>query len=134
MMALKVVGAIIGVCLTGFVVLMIVVSNHPGPHEYDFKERLRSGLKDPGSADIRAGRLHQHGLAYSYCGEVNAKNSFGGYVGFRRFIVGDVAMVEEATPTATFLDLWAHLCVGTQRLDEMPEAVRTLARPLVALP
>jgi hypothetical protein len=46
-------------------------------------------LKDPDSARFRNQK--------SVCGEVNAKNSYGGYVGFRRFIaVGKGVMLEKA--------------------------------------
>lgn len=43
------------------------------------KNAVSSILKDPNSAEFR----NQIGS----CGEVNSKNSFGGYVGFTRFIV-----------------------------------------------
>jgi len=49
------------------------------------REFVGGVLKDPGSAEFR----NQHGL----CGEVNSKNSFGGYVGFRRFIAATKEMV-----------------------------------------
>lgn len=42
------------------------------------KEFVSGVLKDPDSAEFR----NQRG----FCGEVNSKNSFGGYVGFKRFI------------------------------------------------
>ena len=45
-------------------------------------------LKDPESARFRAMREVKYldGFGTKVCGEVNAKNSFGGYVGFRRFM------------------------------------------------
>lgn len=49
------------------------------------REFVGGVLKDPGSAEFR----NQRGL----CGEVNSKNSFGGYVGFRRFIAASKEMV-----------------------------------------
>lgn len=49
------------------------------------REFVAGVLKDPGSAEFR----NQRGL----CGEVNSKNSFGGYVGFRRFIAATKEMV-----------------------------------------
>lgn len=49
------------------------------------REFVGGVLKDPGSAEFR----NQHGL----CGEVNSTNSFGGYVGFRRFIAATKEMV-----------------------------------------
>ena len=45
-----------------------------------------SGLKDPGSAqfDDVAATLLSDGTTY-ICGKVNAKNSYGGYIGFKPF-------------------------------------------------
>ncbi len=54
------------------------------------KEGAKSGLKDPDSAKFRnlyevAGMKDDSGN-HAVCGEVNAKNSYGGYVGYRRFM------------------------------------------------
>lgn len=49
------------------------------------REFVGGVLKDPGSAEFR----NQRGL----CGEVNSKNSLGGYVGFKRFIAATKEMV-----------------------------------------
>ena len=54
----------------------------------DVKAVLRlvgAQLRDPVSAQIRG--LKQSGPGY-YCGYVNAKTTFGGYAGFRAFVVG----------------------------------------------
>lgn len=42
---------------------------------------VSNSLKDPDSAKFRAVRVKWD----TVCGEVNAKNSYGGYVGYRRF-------------------------------------------------
>lgn len=50
---------------------------------------VRANLKDPDSADFRSefvSKLSNGALVL--CGEVNAKNSFGGFTGFKRFIAG----------------------------------------------
>ncbi len=64
-------------------------------------EAVRSGMKDPGSAQFR-NVVHYHGVAltpkgdkvsmgvHSACGQVNAKNSFGAYVGFVDFVASEV--------------------------------------------
>lgn len=49
------------------------------------RDFVSKNLKDPGSAEFR----NQSRL----CGEVNAKNSFGGYTGFRRFMAANENMV-----------------------------------------
>jgi hypothetical protein len=60
-------------------------------------------LKDPMSAQYR--NLHQysgHGDKAVYCGEVNSKNSFGGYTGFEMFIVdgnSETTLIGQYSPT-----------------------------------
>lgn len=51
------------------------------------QEAIKRKLKDSSSAEFR----NMKGI----CGEVNAKNGFGGYVGFKRYIAsGDIAVIE----------------------------------------
>lgn len=63
-------------------------------------------LKDPDSAEFR----NQSRL----CGEVNAKNSFGGYIGFRRFIAANENMVviqgDGRMDAADFDQVWKQSC------------------------
>ncbi|MDX8121593.1 hypothetical protein SKZ59_07420 [Janthinobacterium sp. GMG2] len=47
------------------------------------REPVRAIAKDPGSAQFKAERLTSNGW---HCGEMNAKNDYGAYVGFKRFI------------------------------------------------
>lgn len=47
------------------------------------REPMISLLKDPSSAQTRNERITRVGVL---CGEVNAKNSMGGYVGFKKYI------------------------------------------------
>jgi hypothetical protein len=49
------------------------------------KNDILESMKDPNSAQFR--RIVTNGVAV--CGEVNAKNSMGGYVGFKKFINWD---------------------------------------------
>lgn len=46
---------------------------------------VANGLKDPDSAKFRNVKVKWGNV----CGEVNAKNSYGGYVGYRRFYAID---------------------------------------------
>lgn len=46
------------------------------------KDRVTRDLKDPDSAKFRGVKAFPNGVV---CGEVNAKNSFGAYTGFRAF-------------------------------------------------
>lgn len=56
---------------------------------------LSAKLKDPGSLQIRnvvAKGVSPDPSKWALCGEYNAKNGFGGYVGFQRFaVIGDKA-------------------------------------------
>lgn len=58
------------------------------------KEKAANSLKDPASAQFRNLFAISRGTGDDkVCGEINAKNSYGGYVGFRMFYVssdGDV--------------------------------------------
>ncbi len=57
------------------------------------QEKLILRMKDPSSAQFRNVKLNFHGDAL--CGEVNARNGFGGYNGFKHFVVTqDGAYVE----------------------------------------
>ena len=72
------------------------------------REQVTAKLKDPGSAQFR----NQKG----FCGEVNAKNSFGGYGGFTRFIAaGKDMVVMENDPIlerGAFESAWREFCEG----------------------
>jgi hypothetical protein len=50
------------------------------------EEAVRNSLKDPDSAMFRGITVYRDGMV---CGQVNAKNSMGGYVGFKLFMVRD---------------------------------------------
>ncbi|MDX9707138.1 MAG: hypothetical protein RBT86_06110 [Azospira sp.] len=51
-------------------------------------KKVRYGMKDPDSAQFRNVRIQLHAMSEDkiICGEVNGKNSYGGYVGFVKFI------------------------------------------------
>jgi hypothetical protein len=75
------------------------------------KDHLLRRLKDPGSAQFRGVHVSHRAGAPVLCGEINSKNSFGGYTGFERFAgAGNViAMQSEMTP-AEFEKFWAQSC------------------------
>ncbi|MET0917632.1 MAG: hypothetical protein ABWY07_04305 [Burkholderiales bacterium] len=91
----------------------------------DAKASLVRAYKDPGSAQFRDTyviRWNDHGReVYSLCGEVNAKNSYGAYVGFRPFFV-DMLPSGELSPSSalnvnpTMKERFAiDLCTGKLR-------------------
>lgn len=65
--------------------------------------RVRAGiistLKDPASATFRQERLRGD----TVCGEVNSRNSLGGYVGFKRYVSTPMRSATEETGTLHWL-------------------------------
>ena len=51
----------------------------------EIKEEVGALLKDPSSVQIRNVRIAEGPKGRFYCGEVNGKNAFGAYAGFRKF-------------------------------------------------
>ncbi|MCC3256150.1 hypothetical protein [Xanthomonas campestris] len=71
---------------------------------------VRRELKDPDSAqfkDVRANYTEEFGVVA--CGLVNAKNEFGGYKGFRRFVFGDGRVILEGR--GNVVGAWAGACL-----------------------
>ncbi|WP_156189126.1 hypothetical protein [Acinetobacter indicus] len=70
----------------------------------DSRIALKNYLKDPDSAEIR----NHNGN----CGEVNSKNSFGGYTGFKRFIASSaiVAVEGDNMDSDEFQKAWEQVC------------------------
>ena len=70
------------------------------------REFVTGVLKDPGSAEFRDQR--------GFCGQVNSKNSFGGYVGFKRFIAASEEMVvfagDDRMTSSDFEQAWSKFC------------------------
>jgi hypothetical protein len=52
------------------------------------QDRVRASLKDPDSAKFQDLRVVDYAGGKVVCGEVNAKNSYGGYVGYKQFAAG----------------------------------------------
>lgn len=85
-----------------------IVKSHDG---------IRARMKDPDSAEFRNSRFYSGGPAPAVCGEVNAKNSFGGFTGFERFIASgeDTAFVASDSTPSEFQTAWDQLCVSADR-------------------
>jgi hypothetical protein len=80
------------------------------------KDTIRGRLRDPGSAEFRNLRFYSGGDVPVTCGEVNAKNAFGGYTGFERFIAAgpntDLAFTASDFAAGDSIDnVWDRLCV-----------------------
>lgn len=81
---------------------------------WEAKQALEAALRDSGSAKYGEVAAFQHGESYIFCGRVNAKNAFGGYTGFQRFI----AMTAAATVDdggSEFQTAWSEMCAGPSR-------------------
>lgn len=79
------------------------------------QERIKVRLKDPESAQFR--NVFVSNTSYIsddtpvICGEINAKNSFGGYTGFERFVShGSVQLLETNMADGEMGKIWAQDC------------------------
>jgi len=75
-------------------------------------------LKDPASAQFREERFGQSG---ALCGEVNAKNGMGGYVGFKKFI--SLSATQNYIEGDGVLGKWQHNDVIT-KLEKETERLK----------
>lgn len=85
----------------------------------DGKRAVTNSLKDPESARFR--NLKSSGGLF-LCGEVNAKNSMGGYTGFKKFYaIGLIDVVTYEDDSQKFLEDWLVNCEGHSRkeIDEI---------------
>ncbi|MEX6119165.1 hypothetical protein AB6G31_16330 [Providencia hangzhouensis] len=70
------------------------------------ENRLKENLKDPDSAEFKDGRTGNNGAV---CGQVNSKNSFGAYTGYKKYIqFGSSTMVDDASDD--FNKQWESYC------------------------
>ncbi|MBD9368833.1 hypothetical protein [Xanthomonas sp. XNM01] len=79
-----------------------------GCHAQEAKEKVRQALKDPASAQWRNVNVIYSNVV---CGEVNAKNSMGGYAGFQRFLVrnGRLYLGNDSTESAAIFVCCAQI-------------------------
>lgn len=70
------------------------------------KDVLTADFKDPDSAKFRSLAVYQQidSRELALCGEVNAKNSYGAYVGFRPFYVTDAGATLKEGPEDSLFD------------------------------
>jgi len=87
-------------------------SKKPTEQDYEINRQLvsidsvKKLLKDPDSAEFR----NMKGL----CGEVNSKNGFGAFTGYKRYIGSpDITVIEgetEGLDQTTFNEVWSKIC------------------------
>lgn len=68
------------------------------------KTTLTENFKDPGSAQFRNLRVVKFQTGKLVCGEVNAKNSYGAYVGFKPFVGGPIKAILLETSEYSAID------------------------------
>lgn len=80
------------------------------------KRKLAALLRDPDSAKYRGVHAYQDyvqgRMVISFCGEINAKNGFGGYTGYERFVATMViAVTADGMASEQDMDnVWNRLC------------------------
>ena len=77
------------------------------------KDTVLLKLKDPDSAEFRNTLFNRgEGNIPVACGQVNSKNSFGGFTGFQRFIsAGTIDQTHLEEEVSGFGKLWEKLCL-----------------------
>lgn len=85
--------------------------SHDFALKYNVQETVKSVLKDPESADFRDVTVVHKGTWTTVCGEVNAKNGFGGYTGYTEF-VGSIegVMIRSDENASRFVKRWNSRC------------------------
>ena len=76
------------------------------------KDSIKKRLKDPKSAQFRD-LYFSDKMAPVTCGEVNAKNSLGGYTGYERFVTAnspELTFLESDMDRAEFNKVWKEMC------------------------
>lgn len=95
------------------------VSWGPARIQTEARNAVLAALRDPASAQFRNVRRIQHANGTTmFCGEVNARNGYGGMAGFKRFEAGVTDRGEasarlddqEGLNAAYFRDAWAQFC------------------------
>lgn len=91
---------------------------------------VMENLKDPNSAqfrNVKAVLLKNGSEKQGGCGEVNAKNGFGGYNGFKRFLVVDGIGALLDDESERFEQLWRAACTT----DPAPSSAATVTSAAV---
>jgi len=98
------------------------VSVHPLPNAVVARD-VADQMKDPGTTQFRNWHAYTSQKGLIICGEINAKSSFGGYVGFTHFVAHASPDGRLLTPSAvaakagggpdTMIDaIWRHYYPG----------------------
>lgn len=109
----------VGACATppsSYDIAMADYGAEPSDFEAIVKQHMRGLLKDPDSAQFefqgtprKGGRTSMFGgvkYGYAICVRINAKNSFGGYVGYRPnlFLIKDGRIIDSLMGDGVYMD------------------------------
>lgn len=103
----------------------------------DAKKRVANETRDPSSVQFRDVRyVRQVDGSRAVCGEINAKNAYGGYVGFESFVyIGHRTYLQQEGADA--IRKYTRHCILNSKTDEeykayMEESDRELAAIMAA--
>ena len=93
-----------------------------GPSDADLRVSaqmaVQAQLRDPGSAQFRDVIVVRQDSSTAVCGEVNAKNGFGGYIGYTSFVaIGSLVQLQTKRDDG-FHTLWNAACVRSNGKGE----------------
>jgi predicted nucleic acid-binding Zn-ribbon protein len=74
------------------------------------EDKVKAQLKDPESATFQHETVVRHQNGTAVCGQVNAKNGFGGFTGYTDFIVITTAVIRSGQNDARFVKAWNKSC------------------------
>lgn len=95
--------------------------------EHEFIENVKTQVKDPDSVKFRNVKGN--------CGELNAKNGFGAYVGFKRFLVrsNSQLVIENEDENIAFIPMWKDICKGNDLVISPETTINSLPDQAKAL-
>lgn len=91
----------------------------------DAKKEIAKDLRDPESAQYRKENAARMPRGFLVCGEINSKNGFGGYTGFKPFLfyTGKLIVIDEESLSKNELDAIdalsaVDLCMAGEKINE----------------
>jgi len=76
------------------------------------EDAVRERLKDPDSAQFKEVFFNNKGGIHAVCGQINSKNSYGGYSGYKYFIsAGSKEMTFIENEVSDFSKVWNKFCL-----------------------
>lgn len=83
------------------------------------KEKLKDSLRDPDSAKYEGVKAHRVAAGgFVFCGRINAKNGFGGFTGFERFVASPAIAGTERSVDG-FDEVWSQFCSPSSEVQQV---------------